>query len=819
MKKEKDKQQSLVGKSKNAVSTAIDENSKCNYYHKLLISLPDLFFTLNPNGVITDYYTRDKNALFVPPETFLNKHFDTFLPSDTQERIQAAFAQAIQSGKVTTVIYKLPYTENPEHFEGRFAPLKEGDGAVFVVRNITKQISTEEKLVSLSILHQLIVEFSSMLVQSSLENIDLNINLTLEKLGHYSNVDRVYIFEYLPEEDVVNNTYEWCSEGISPEISNLQGIPFEAVPRWKEKFRQKEHVYIPLISEIDDQYVVEKEILEPQGILSLLALPMFYGDKFVGFIGFDAVKNTREWSNEHIALLRLAGEIIAGTIARNKFENEIIQSRKAAEQANKTKSEFLASMSHEIRTPMNAILGFSEILFNNLPDEKSRSYLSGILSSGKTLLHLINDILDLSKIEAGQMEIFLEPTIIEGIFTEIGKIFSTKLIEKQLDFEIKIADDFPKVIMIDDVRLRQILFNLVGNAVKFTYSGSITLEVKFKPAANDDKHIDILINVSDTGIGIPKSHQESIFDSFVQVETDNARQHGGTGLGLAITSKLVRMMNGEISVVSEPGKGSTFTVAFNNLEVTDTQPDRKNMFEWIDKEISFDPATILVIDDVAFNRELVKSFLINFELNVLEASSGLEGVKMATLYKPDLILMDLRMPGMTGYQATNALKEQPETANIPCIAFTASTLKHDEAAIRELFDDYLLKPLTRNDIIDSLLKFLPHSKIDQKKDPVNDNQEPTMSDQLLKNPQILNIVKKIISEEVLPALENLYIYMDAEITEKLVNTLKSLGSEHNLDIFNHSIKHLKLAVDNFDFILFKNELNRLKIQINLIMHQ
>lgn len=813
--------QQVLSENKGSPSLSNVQKSNRKHSDEILSAFPDLVFVLNKSGIIENCFTRRDQDLLVQPEIFLNRHFGNFLPQDINTEIDNAFQQALASHKVTVVRYLLPQNQNKEFYEGRFAPFADNSGAAFFVRNITQQYLTEEKLLSLSKLHQLIVEFSSKLVQSKPDEITENINQTLQKLGEYAQVDRVYIFEYNEAKDTVSNTYEWCSEGTSPEIENLQDVPFEFVPRWKVKFSRKEHVYIPLVSEIDNQYHVEKAILEPQGILSLLAIPMFNGVKLVGFIGFDSVKSIREWSGEHIDLLRLAGEIIAGTIARTKFEKEIIERRREAEQASKSKSEFLASMSHEIRTPMNAILGFSEILYNSATDIKSKSYLEGVLNSGKTLLHLINDILDLSKIEAGRMEIIEEPTELENLIHEVGRIFSVKISEKQLAFSINIEKDFPRIIQIDNVRLRQILFNLLGNAVKFTPKGSVSIDVKYQQAADQPGNIDFDIEVSDTGIGIPETYQQSIFEAFVQVESNNARKYGGTGLGLAITNRLVRMMNGTLKLKSEYGKGSTFTASFKNIKITTIQPDRKRRFEWTEKEISFEPATILVIDDVDYNRELAKTFLLQLNLHVLEARCANDGITIASVHQPDLILLDLRMPKMDGFEAVKLLKSNPKTKKIPCIAFTASTMKQEEKNILEMFDDYLLKPLTRNEMVDCLMKFLPH-QIPDKQLKLKSNAETESAldpEKFAITPDKLVQLQKDCSNEIMPLLKNLKLYMDTDVSEKMILKLEKISENYQVPHCDFLAKQLKNSVENYDFTQFINVLNQLEQIITIITNK
>jgi signal transduction histidine kinase/DNA-binding NarL/FixJ family response regulator len=684
-----------------------------------------------------------------------------------------------------------------------------------------KNSELEKKLQSINELHHLIVKFSSRLIQSTIEQLDEGINDSLRMLGEYALVDRVYIFDYVASTDLLFNTYEWCNTGINPEKENLQGFPFSMVPRWREKFVRREYVYIPLVDEIDDQYHVEKEVLAPQGIKSLLAIPMYYGDNLIGFIGFDSVRSPRSWSEEHIDLLRLAGEIIAGSIYRAKFEREIIEARQQAEKANKTKSEFLASISHEIRTPMNAILGFSEILFNNATDPREKNFLTGILSSGRTLLYLINDILDLSKIEAGQMEIVAEPTRIADLINDVAKIFSGKIAEKNLTFRSIIDEQIPEVIMIDDVRLRQILFNLLGNAVKFTFSGTIELNAGFTVNEKKSDFIELKISVSDTGIGIPASYHQIIFDAFVQVETDNTRQFGGTGLGLAITKRLVQMMNGVLTLESQVEKGSTFTFTIPNLEIADQIIERKNMFEWFDKTITFEPATILVVDDVTFNRELAKSFLGAFGFKVYEVKNGQEGIIMAKTHKPDLILMDLRMPQMNGYQAVESLKSMPDTRNITCIAFTASSMRHDEKRIHSIFDGFLFKPITRNDLIDCLVKFLPHTIIDPKSTDTSGvalNRTP-LPDSLAEDNERLHQLRDEIIQIIIPDLAKLRICLDSDIFENLLINMQSICSKYGITNFENVLNLLKIASENFDFELFSKEIQNFDRLIGQLINQ
>jgi signal transduction histidine kinase/ligand-binding sensor domain-containing protein/CheY-like chemotaxis protein len=416
--------------------------------------------------------------------------------------------------------------------------------------------------------------------------------------------------------------------------------------------------------------------------------------------------------------------------------------REAAEAANAAKSEFLANMSHEIRTPMNAILGFSELLRTQMAASKERNYLDAITSSGRTLLTLINDILDLSKIEAGKLELQYEPVNVARLVDEIQKLFSIKAGEKGVKLLVEIEPKLPRGLMLDEVRLRQVLFNVVGNALKFTEKGEVKIrawaeyavaesldhdlalnlalsgdsEIKSQSTSKsknlpltanaDETHVNLMLEVSDTGIGIPKEQQEHIFGAFSQVAGQSTRKFGGTGLGLTITKRLTEMMRGVVTVRSEPGKGSAFCFEFPNVAITElvesdaVAPDGQGEFD------QFAPSTILVADDVALNRALLTGYFEGTGHRVVLATNGLEALEKADTHRPDVILMDMRMPELDGHETTNRLKANPALKDIPVIAVTASSFREEEAKARKICDGFIRKPFNRAELIAELKRFL-----------------------------------------------------------------------------------------------------------------
>lgn len=393
------------------------------------------------------------------------------------------------------------------------------------------------------------------------------------------------------------------------------------------------------------------------------------------------------------------------------LEAEVKERKKAetaAQQANHAKSEFLANMSHEIRTPMNAILGFSEILANKIQDPRHREYIQAVHSSGKSLLSLINDILDLSKVEAGKLRLEYSAIDPRALLKELSTIFSGKVEEKGLTFTTDIAEDFPKAVILDEARLRQVLLNLAGNAIKFTEHGFVRVVARAENGPSQET-LQLVFEVHDSGIGIQPSDLENVFGAFEQQAGQSHAKYGGTGLGLAISKRLVELMGGKISVESAVGTGSIFRVTLQNVEEAALADANANESAQSQATVLFEPATILVAEDVHLNRELIKGYLEGFKFEIVEALNGRQAVEFAQTLKPDLILMDIKMPELDGIQASTLLKDSPETQNIPIVAITASTMKSEEEKIATICDGFLRKPITRADLLSVLIRFLKHT--------------------------------------------------------------------------------------------------------------
>ncbi|MDZ7616966.1 MAG: response regulator, partial [Patescibacteria group bacterium] len=404
-------------------------------------------------------------------------------------------------------------------------------------------------------------------------------------------------------------------------------------------------------------------------------------------------------------------------VTRRKIDENLRREKEAAEAANQAKSRFLANMSHEIRTPLNAILGFTEQMLHGCEGDTAevrREYLEIIHASGDHLLALINDILDLSKIEADQMELEIVDCSIQQIVSEVLSTMRVRAQEKSIELRSAWPDGVPEWIRTDPARLKQLIYNLIGNAVKFTSVGHVSLAVHFDRGTEQTT---MRLRIEDTGIGIARSKLESIFDPFVQADCSVTRQFGGTGLGLAICRRIVEALGGTLAVESELGRGSVFQAEIPVGPLTDVSFAKECLSDAVSARsvdqsaaaVTMEPMHVLLVEDGETNRRLIQLILREAGVEVATAENGKQGVEKTHQGRYDAILMDMQMPVMDGYQASRLIREQGIT--IPIIALTAHAMKGDrEKCLRAGCTDYLTKPIRSQELLECLQRALASSR-------------------------------------------------------------------------------------------------------------
>ena len=512
---------------------------------------------------------------------------------------------------------------------------------------------------------------------------------------------------------------------------------------------------------------------------------------------------------------------------KKQAEADLIRAKDLAEQAVYSKDSFLANMSHEIRTPMNAIIGFTDILAKSTLDQKQKEFVKNIQLAGDNLMYIINDILDLSKMNSGKLVIELQPFNLKNTLKHVYDLLKIKASEKDIEFNLFLDADMPEYVIGDSVRINQILMNIAGNALKFTKEGEVTISVK--KTSDSDNNITLKFTIKDTGIGIPENKLKTIFERFTQADDNTTRKFGGTGLGLNIAKQLIEMLGGEIELKSAEGRGSEFYFSLD-FEKTDAMLVESNSENLIYKN-TLGHVKILLCEDNELNQRLAENVIESFGFELDIAENGKAGIDKLSKNKYDLILMDLQMPIMDGYQATIHIRNEMKLT-IPIIAMTAHSLVGEQSKCFEIgMNSYVAKPFKQEDLFAKILSVLEISKKSTNSDKINIKKdidlsylkefacasksfEKEMIEMFInKTPEDFNLLAK--------ALKDLNYKNMAELSHKIKSSLSlfSLEDELNyLEKFEQESRSMSMNIETInEFEEFENKLKATVISLKEIL--
>ncbi|HEV8332784.1 MAG TPA: ATP-binding protein [Steroidobacteraceae bacterium] len=540
-----------------------------------------------------------------------------------------------------------------------------------VVRELERRIELET----------LITSISTRFVSADLEHLAGEVDAALGEVGRFIGCDRALMYRFSPDGSVARLEHDWQLGSGHATDSALAEIRRAQAPEVIGYFLAKNRLNSPRPETLPPGFAQLNELPGVDRVQSRISVPVVQGSDAIGILCFHSLRIERHWLDEDLRLLGLLGEIIGSALARATIEIDLKSAKEGAEAANRAKSEFLASMSHELRTPLNGILGYAQLLRRRpLPDEDIEG-IRAIERCGEHLLTLINDILDLAKIEAGRFELQTTRFALGDLLREVADIARLRACDSGLEFVHETRSELPEFVTAAPRNLRQILLNLLGNAVKFTSRGRVTLRVSGEPRAVD--LFRLRIEVEDTGSGIAQEDLERAFEPFQQLRNAERRVEG-TGLGLSISRKLVELMGGKLTVVSRLGEGSRFTV---EIDVRAAEFAVQGAVQATRPIVGYGGARrgVLIVDDTEDNRRILRSLLTSIGFEVREAVDGFEAVAAVAAATPDIIFMDLVMPRRNGFEATREIRDLSDAcASLPIVAVSAdafeSTRLQSEAA-------------------------------------------------------------------------------------------------------------------------------------------
>ncbi len=679
----------------------------------ILSSFNDIIFELDRTGKLINIFTGNDDFLLLPRKEIQDKTIRELFGEKFAAPFEKIITDVLNTRQVNNYQYEtIVYGKNLWYNARTAAIIKENnttDTVSMYLQDITEIKQNESKILKTNILLEGL--------KSAQENFVTNHNLPAIFKKISADITQVcqsefcIIFEILGEdESAYFNNYQYNIRHnkalwedyltiLDTKINIQETISFKEVVKTKKPFFKNDEI----------QNVINNKLLT---FTSLAILPILQEDKILGTIMIANGKNT--YDDDLITFLSPITSTLASIIQsnrnleeRNNYEKELLNAKIVAEKATKAKSEFLSMMSHEIRTPMNAVMGLTHLLLQESPRNDQKEHLKTLLYSTENLLVLINDILDFSKVEAGKINLEYTDFDFYNLINQILETSKYKAEENGNTLKFYFDAEIKYLLRGDQVRIGQILTNLVSNAIKFTKNGEIKTRVKILD--ENATHVDLLISVKDTGIGIEDKKQAVIFEPFDQGENSITRQYGGTGLGLSITRRLLELMHSQIRLISIPGKGSEFYFHLRLEKSHILTPFAKPIEKPLETIQQFDNLRILLAEDNAINVMIVKKFLAKWNAEIDVAENGLIAYEKASSKVYDIILMDIQMPVLDGYEATKKIRQI--NIEIPVIALTASaTLEDQTKAYACGMTDFVTKPFNPTDLFNKIAKYSNYTK-------------------------------------------------------------------------------------------------------------
>ncbi len=647
------------------------------------------------------------------PEELIGKSdFDFYSREDAQKAYDNEQRIIATGSSIIDVEEKLLLVNGSEKYIiSSKMPLRDSHGKIIgtygISRDITKRKNQEILLEKQDSLLKAIANATIVAISES--NIGNSTEKALKILGEAAEVNRVYIYRNVTgselQEPGTQIVFEWDADNVEKQIEQLRDktIPYARFSSIALYDRLKTGEVVSF--DIEDMTPDQRKIFFDQNLKSILIAPIFLANNFWGFIGFDSCYHKRTWNDSDKSVLTTVSAIIGNLVQKSYADEELrkknIELDKAAIQAQaavKAKSEFLALMSHEIRTPMNGVIGMTGLLLDAGLTPEQREFVETIRISGEQLLVIINDILDFSKIESERMEMEVQPFVLRECIEDTLDLLGSKAAEKGIDLLYQIKEPTPVTILGDVTRLRQILTNLLNNAIKFTEHGEVFISVSSQKLKSGKYEVQFA--VKDTGIGIAESKKAKLFQPFTQVDSSTTRLYGGTGLGLVISKKLAELMDGTMWLESEEGKGSTF---YFTISADESVTIKKHTLSSIIPDLR--GKSVLVVDDNATNRRILKLQVESWGMSSNEfekPAQAVQDLEKGTHY--DIAILDYQMPEVDGIALARMIRAIPQISQFPIIVLTSLGRKEDSDLLQELnIKKFLNKPIKQSQLYESLV--------------------------------------------------------------------------------------------------------------------